>query len=308
MTAMNGILNIYKESGMTSFAVVAKVRKFCGEKRVGHAGTLDPMATGVLPILVGKAAVMQERLSDHDKTYIAGVRLGVATDTGDVTGNILETRDVFVTDEAFCNLLKQFTGKIKQVPPMYSAIQIDGKRLYDLARKGIQVERQAREIEIYKNALIERVNDTDFVIEVSCSKGTYIRTLCEDIGKELGTVATMYSLERVQCGDYLKETSIKIGELEALFQQGRQDEIEKLLQPVEPLFGHLPKVKLPEFYTKLCLSGCEIYLKKLRIDEDFFKESNGECRVYTFDNKFIGNAFVKDYPDGKAIKVKYRFL
>lgn len=305
---MNGILNIYKEGGMTSFAVVSRVRKFCGEKRVGHAGTLDPMATGVLPILVGKAAVMQEKLSDHDKTYVAGVRLGMSTDTGDVTGNVLETKDVDVTTEDFLETLKKFTGKIMQVPPMYSAIQVDGQRLYDLARKGIEVERQAREIEIYENSLIERVSDTDFLIKVSCSKGTYIRTLCEDIGKELGVPATMYSLERIQCGDYTKEKSIKIGELEKLFLEGRQDEIEKLLEPVEDLFRHLPKVKLPEFYTKLCLSGCEIYLKKLRIEESFFEKSQGECRVYTFDNKFIGNAFVKEYPDGKAIKVKYRFI
>ena len=305
---MNGILNIYKEGGMTSFAVVSRVRKFCKEKRVGHAGTLDPMATGVLPILVGKAAVMQEKLSDHDKRYIAGVRLGISTDTGDVTGNTLETCDVNITTEAFCQVLTKFTGKIMQVPPMYSAIQIDGQRLYDLARKGIEVERQAREIEIYENVLIERMNDCDFLINVSCSKGTYIRTLCEDIGKELGVPATMFSLERVECGAYSKETSIKIGELEKLFLEEKQDEIEKLLQPIEPLFGHLPKVKLPEFYTRLCLSGCEIYLKKLKIDESFFEKSNGECRVYTFDNKFIGNAFVKEYPDGKAIKVKYRFL
>ena len=305
---MNGILNIYKESGMTSFAVVSRVRKFCGEKRVGHAGTLDPMATGVLPILVGKAAVMQEKLSDHDKKYVAGLRLGICTDTGDITGNVLETRDISVTDGQFCNVLKAFTGRIMQVPPMYSAIQVDGQRLYDLARKGIEVERQAREIEIYENTLIERVNETDFVIEVACSKGTYIRTLCEDIGKALGTVATMYSLERVQCGDYSKETSIRIGELEALYQAGRQDEIVKLLRPVEPLFKALPKVRLPEFYTKLCLSGCEIYLKKLRITDDAFEKSGGECRVYTFDGRFIGNAYVKDYPDGKAIKVKYRFL
>lgn len=305
---MNGILNIYKEGGMTSFAVVSRIRKFCGEKRVGHAGTLDPMATGVLPILVGKAAVMQEKLSDHDKRYIAGLRLGISTDTGDVTGNILETKDVNVTTEAFVRVLEKFTGKIMQVPPMYSAIQVDGQRLYDLARKGIEVERQAREIEIYENTLVERVSDTDFLINVSCSKGTYIRTLCEDIGKELGIPATMFSLERVECGAYTKETTIKIGELEKLFQEGRQDEIEKLLQPVEKLFLHLPKVKLPEFYTKLCLSGCEIYLKKLKIDESFFEKSDGECRVYTFDNKFIGNAYVKEYSDGKAIKVKYRFL
>ena len=305
---MNGILNIYKESGMTSFAVVAKVRKLCKEKRVGHAGTLDPMASGVLPILVGKAAVMQERLSDHDKRYIAGVRLGISTDTGDVTGNVLETKDVSVTEDEFKSVLGKFCGKIMQVPPMYSAIQIDGQRLYDLARKGIEVERAAREIEIYENTLVKRVNDTDFVIDVSCSKGTYIRTLCEDIGKALGVPATMYSLERVECGNYRKETSVKTGVLEEMFLSGQQGEIEKLLQPVEELFKHLPKVKLPEFYTKLCLSGCEIYLKKLKIDESFFEKSKGECRVYTYDNKFIGNAFVKEYPDGKAIKVKYRFL
>ena len=191
---------------------------------------------------------------------------------------------------------------------MYSAIQVDGQRLYDLARKGIEVERQAREIEIYENTLINRVNETDFVIEVACSKGTYIRTLCEDIAKALGTVGTMYSLERIQCGDYSKETSISISELENLYQQGRQDEIERYLQPVEPLFKALPKVRLPEFYTKLCLSGCEIYLRKLKISDDAFDSSGGECRVYTLDNKFIGNAFVRDYPDGKAIKVKYRFL
>ena len=172
---MDGILNVYKPQGITSFAVVARVKKFCGTKRVGHAGTLDPMATGVLPLLIGKAAVMQEKLSDHDKTYIAGIRLGMSTDTGDVTGKILEESNVTVSDEVFEKTAKSFVGKIMQVPPMYSAIQIDGKRLYDLARKGIEVERPAREITVYKNTLVERVNETDFVIDVSCSKGTYIR-------------------------------------------------------------------------------------------------------------------------------------
>ncbi len=305
---MNGILNIYKESGMTSFAVVSRVRKFCGEKRVGHAGTLDPMATGVLPVLVGKAAVMQEKLSDHDKRYIAGVRLGISTDTGDVTGKTLEERDVNVSTEQFEDAIKSFLGKISQIPPMYSAIQVDGQRLYDLARQGIEVERKAREIEIYSISLIKQESESDFLIDVSCSKGTYIRTLCEDIGKKLGVPATMYSLERAECGAYKKEDSIRIDVLEQLFLEGKGTEIEKLLSPIEPLFSHLPKVRLPEFYTKLCLSGCEIYIKKLGIDEGFFKKTDGECRVYTFDNKFIGNAFLKEYPDGKAIKVKYRFL
>ncbi len=305
---MDGILNIYKEQGMTSFSVVNRIKKFCGVKRVGHAGTLDPMATGVLPILVGKAAVMQERLSDHDKRYVAGVRLGISTDTGDVTGAVSETAKVDISTEKFTEALSGFVGKIKQVPPMYSAIQVDGQRLYDLARKGIEIERAAREIEIYKNTLIERVNDTDFLIDVSCSKGTYIRTLCEDIGKALCVPATMYSLERVECGDFSKQNAIKIGEIEALYQAGKQEEIEKLLLPIEPLFSHLPKVTLSEFYTRLCLNGCEIYLDKLHIKEEFFSKSRGECRVYAFDGRFIGNGFVKDFDGGKAIKIKYRFL
>lgn len=305
---MVGILNVYKESGMTSFSAVSRVRKFCGEKRIGHAGTLDPMATGVLPLLIGKAAVMQERLSDHDKRYIAGLRLGVATDTGDITGSVIKREEVNVETQLFCSVLKQFTGKISQVPPMYSAIQVDGKRLYDLARKGIEVERQAREIEIYENKLLERVSESDFLIEVSCSKGTYIRTLCEDIGKALGTVATMYSLERTECGMFSKSDCVRLSDLEKMYQNGEREKIEKLLMPVEPLFSHLPKVVLPEFYTKLCLSGCEIYLKKLKLDEKMFERTGGECRVYTYDGRFIGNAYVLDFEDGKAIKVKYRFI
>ena len=304
---MDGILNVYKPEGMTSFAVVARVKKFCSTKRIGHAGTLDPMATGVLPLLIGKAAVMQEKLSDHDKTYIAGIRLGVSTDTGDVTGKILEKSEVSVSDEDFLKAAKSFVGKIKQIPPMYSAIQIDGKRLYDLARQGIEVERQAREIEIYALDILSRQSDTDFVIKVSCSKGTYIRTLCEDIGKILELPACMYSLERVECGGYKKENSVSLDELEELFLQGKTEEIEKKLEPVEPLFSHLPKVVLPEFYTRLCLNGCEIYLKKLGIKEDFFG-CDGLCRVYGCDKRFIGQGEVKEYPDGKAIRIKYRFI
>ena len=304
---MDGILNVYKPQGITSFAVVARVKKFCGTKRVGHAGTLDPMATGVLPLLIGKAAVMQEKLSDHDKTYIAGIRLGMSTDTGDVTGKILEESNVTVSDEVFEKTAKSFVGKIMQVPPMYSAIQIDGKRLYDLARQGIEVERKAREIEIYSLSVLSRQSKTDFLIEVSCSKGTYIRTLCEDIGKALGVPACMYSLERTVCGSFRKEDTVTLEELEELFKDGKTDEIRKKLMDVEPLFSHLPKVVLPEFYTKLCLNGCEIYLKKLGIKEDFFG-CDGLCRVYGNDRRFIGQGEVKEYPDGKAIRIKYRFI
>ncbi len=304
---MDGILNVYKPQGITSFSVVSRVRKFCGEKRIGHAGTLDPMATGVLPLLIGKAAVMQEKLSDHDKSYRAGIRLGISTDTGDITGNITSKSDVFVTKEQFILALQGFIGKIMQVPPMYSAIQVDGKRLYDLARQGIEVERKARQIEIYSLSLTEQINDTDFIIDVSCSKGTYIRTLCEDLGAALGVPATMFSLERTVCGSYRVEDCVSLDTLEKLYQSGNCMEIAKLLQPVEPLFSHLPKVHLPEFYTKLCLNGCEIYLSKLRLKEDFFGK-DGLCAVYGFDGRFIGQGEVCDFENGKAIKIRYRFI
>lgn len=304
---MDGILNVYKPSGMTSFAVVSRVKRFCGTKRIGHAGTLDPMATGVLPLLVGKTAVMQEKLSDHDKAYVAGIRFGIATDTGDITGKIVSQAEVKVSEKELSESLEKFVGKIKQVPPMYSAIQIDGRRLYDLARKGIEVERKERDIEIYSLKLVEAQGKNDFVIDVKCSKGTYIRTLCEDIGKSLGVPATMYSLERTECGVFKKEDSLELDTLEKLFVEGKSEEIEKLLMPAEPFFKELPIVKLSEFFTRLCLNGCEIYLKKLNISEDAFCE-NAECRVYGCDGAFIGVGFVKNFEEGKAIKLKYRFV
>lgn len=304
---MDGILNVYKPSGMTSFAVVARVKRFCGTKRIGHAGTLDPMATGVLPLLVGKAAVMQEMLSNHDKAYVAGVRLGISTDTGDITGKIISRCDVNVSEKDFSDTLKKFEGKIKQVPPMYSAIQIDGKRLYDLARKGIEVERKEREIEIYRAKLLKVSLETDFLIDVKCSKGTYIRTLCEDIGKSLGVPATMYSLERTECGSFKKENSVELDKLEELFVDGKSSEIEKMLMPTEPFFKDLPKIRLSEFFTRLCLNGCEIYLGKLGISENAFSE-NDKCAVYGFDGGFIGQGIVKSFENGKAIKIKYRFV
>lgn len=304
---MNGILCVYKPGGITSFSAVSRVRKFTCQKRIGHTGTLDPMAQGVLVMLIGKAATLQESLTNHDKTYIAGVRLGIKTDTGDVTGTVLQTDSKIVSDEDFLSALSSFIGKQEQVPPMYSAIKTDGQRLYELARKGIEVERKARPIEIYDARLVERISDTDFLIEVSCSKGTYIRTLCEDIADRLGTVGALFSLERTVCGEYKKQDCISLDELERLYKNGQAKDIEKYVLPIEPLFCDLPKVVLTEFYTKLCLNGCEIYLDKARINKSIF-EKESCCRLYTFDQKFIGLAQKTEFPDGEALRVKYRFI
>ena len=304
---MNGILNIYKPKGITSFSAVARIKKFTGENRIGHAGTLDPLATGVLPLLLGKAACIQDLLSNHDKTYVAGVRLGTVTDTGDVTGNVISETGKSVTAPEFEKVLSEFVGKQKQIPPMYSAIQVDGKRLYALARRGIEVERQARDIEIYSARLVSQENETDFQIEVSCSKGTYIRTLCEDIGQKLGTGACMYSLERTVCGRFSKEDSVSLDELEEYFKNGQPEKIEEKLINPESIFSDLKKVYLPEFYSNLCINGCEIYIKKARVDAKLF-EDGAMCRIYTNDKRFIGPGYLHDFPNGKAIKIKYRFI
>ncbi len=302
---MNGIIIIDKPQGLTSFSVVSRIKKFTNTKRVGHAGTLDPLATGVLPILVGKSAVMQERLSDHDKSYRAGIRFGYSTDTGDITGKItLQNNSFNITKEDFCLALSKFVGNQQQIPPMYSAIQVDGQRLYDLARKGISIERKARDIEIYSAEFVEQASKNDFIFDVACSKGTYIRTLCEDIGRALGVPACMFSLQRTSCGKFSLDDATRLEDIENLYLQGNQKGIEALLISAETLFSDLPEVILPEFYSKLCLNGCEIYLSKLK-NVPLIGE-NG-VRIYSNKREFIGVAQVQQFEKGAALKVKYRF-
>ena len=302
---MDGILNVYKPQGITSFSAVSRIRKFTGEKRVGHAGTLDPMATGVLPVLVGRAAALQEMLSDHDKSYRAGIKLGIVTDTGDITGNAVQSKEVSgVSEQMFENALQGFVGKIMQTPPMYSAIKINGERLYDLARKGVEVERKPRQIEIYSASLVERLSEDEFVFDVSCSKGTYIRTLCEDIGEKLGIGACMSSLERTVCGNFSVTDSVSLDKVEQMYKNGDRDGIQSLLVPAEKLFENSKKITLPPFYSRLCSNGCEIYLSKLGLPDSALTDSL--FRVYTSDNAFLGLAEIKDFPDGRAIKVRYR--
>ncbi len=304
---MNGILNVYKPKGLTSHAVVSRVRKFYGVKRVGHAGTLDPMATGVLPVLVGNAATVQDLIMDHDKTYRAGILFGTVTDTGDVTGTVLSQNSVTFDSAALAEALKKYTGTQNQVPPMYSALKVDGVKLYDLARRGIEVERKAREITVYDIRLVKAFDGSRCEIEVDCSKGTYIRTLAEDIGTYLGCGACLDSLERTVCGDYRIENAVTVEELEALYKAENRGLLEALLQTPESLFSHLPIVKLVPFYAKLSLNGAEIYLERARIKENIFG-TDGLCRLYDNEHGFYAVGELKDYPDGKAVKIKYRFV
>lgn len=210
---MDGFINVYKEKGQTSHDVVNKVRKIFATRKVGHTGTLDPNATGVLPIAINSATKVIEYMEHDDKTYVAELTLGIVTDTEDIWGNILEENSVNVTKDEIEDAIKSFIGKQKQVPPMYSALKINGKKLYELAREGKVIEREAREIEIFDIEEIE-VIENKVSFKVHCSKGTYIRTLCKDIGEKLGCGATMSALKRVQAGGFTIDTAVKLSKLE----------------------------------------------------------------------------------------------
>lgn len=228
----NGILIIDKPAGWTSMDVCAKVRGILHEKRVGHGGTLDPLATGVLPVFVGRATRAVEFAENSRKEYLAGLRLGLVTDTQDVTGTVLETHPVTVGREALEAALESFQGNISQIPPMYSAVKVHGKKLYELARRGEEVERKPRPVTIYELELLEAENETDCLFRCLCSKGTYIRTLCHDIGQALGCGGALYSLRRTMAAGYTLEEAVTIEDI--------QEQGEALLLPLDGLFAQYP--------------------------------------------------------------------
>ena len=245
---MTGIVIVDKPAGWTSQDVTARLRRVFGTRRIGHGGTLDPMATGVLPVFVGRATRGVEFFEHADKTYEAVLRLGTVTDTQDSTGTVLEKRPAAVTEAEFRDILPKFTGKIAQIPPMYSAIKVDGKKLYELARAGKEVERKPREITIFSLALLEFSGETA-KIRVHCSKGTYIRTLCHDIGAALGCGACMETLRRTAAGEYTLADSV---ELDTLLNAERPEDY---LRDVDTLFRQYPAVTLTEKQTLRCRNG-----------------------------------------------------
>ena len=228
----NGILIIDKPAGWTSMDVCAKVRGILREKRVGHGGTLDPMATGVLPVFVGRATRAVEFAENGRKEYDAGLRLGIVTDTQDVTGTVLETRPGAVGRAELEEALAAFRGEIQQIPPMYSAVKVQGKKLYELARKGQEVERKPRAVTIYELELLEAESETDYRLRCLCSKGTYIRTLCHDIGQALGCGGALYRLRRTMAAGFTLADAVTLEDLQA---QG-----EALLRPLDSLFARHP--------------------------------------------------------------------
>ena len=295
----SGVLIVNKHAGVTSHDVVNKIRRLYGTRRVGHTGTLDPMATGVLVVLIGRAAKASEYLVSDSKHYRATLRLGITTDTEDTTGAVLSTCDTLPDFEKLEAILPQFRGKIQQIPPMYSALKVGGKKLVDLARQGQTVERQAREIEIFELNAVPTDRATDFILDVQCSGGTYIRTLCADIGNALGCGGAMASLERTEACGFPLSDAHTVAQLEDMTETERT----ALLIPTESLFASLPDVRLPAFYEKLCRSGCEIYQKKIGTALPV----GARVRICTSAGDFFALGEVREYDDGTAVKAVKTF-
>lgn len=278
---MNGIIVINKEKGCTSHDVVYKIKKMFGEK-VGHTGTLDPNATGVLPILIGKATGLSQYLINHNKKYIATIKLGEKTDTADVEGNVIEQKEVdenIFNSEKLNSVLQSIIGKQKQKPPIYSAIKINGKKLYEYARSGKTVDIPERNIEIYDMKLIEyNSKEKTIMFEVYCSKGTYIRTICETLAEKLGTVGYMKDLQRTMAGDFFIENSITISELEKINKNDIYSK--KYFITIEDFFQEKPSLKLNQHQLNLLLNGVLI---DCNINTDMI-------RIYNQNNNFIGTA------------------
>lgn len=286
-----GVLLIDKPQNMTSHNAVGRVRRLFDTRDVGHTGTLDPMATGLLILLIGRAVKASEYFCDGDKRYTARMRLGLVSDTEDIWGAVESTSAPIPDEDSVVRCARGFVGDIMQVPPMYSALKRDGQKLVDLARSGKTVEREARPVRI--NSLEVRADGEDYVLDVSCSKGTYIRTLCADIGSALGCGAVMSGLRRTEACGFTLDRAYTFEELEEMSLDARYS----LLVPVEEAFSDLPRVVLPAFFAGLAKRGNQIYQRKIGNDLPV------GTRVLLFDSEgFFAFGEVRNYPDGSAIK------
>ncbi len=284
---MNGIINVYKEKGFTSFDVCAKLRGILRTKKIGHTGTLDPDAEGVLPVCVGNATKLCDLLTDKDKVYEAVLYLGVTTDTEDMTGTVLTTCEVTSTKKEVEQAIDRFIGQYDQVPPMYSALKINGQRLYDLARKGTVVERKARPVTIHSIEILEYImeeSNPSYVravrMSVCCSKGTYIRTLCKDIGETLGCGGCMKSLLRTKVSVFELSNSLKLSEIEQLVQK---NQIAQVLIPVDDMFPDLRKAVTTEEADRFLMNGNA--LRKQQLKFSFAVSFDVDFEVLVYDSK-----------------------
>ena len=284
---MNGIIVLDKPVDFTSFDAVAVLRGLSKERKIGHTGTLDPMATGVLPLLLGRAAKAADLLPDTEKAYRARFRLGERRDTGDVTGKIVEQDGTDISEEILRGALAQFRGEIWQTPPMYSAVSVGGKRLYELARKGIEVERQPRKVTVSRLELESYdAKNREGVLEVSCSKGTYIRALIEDMARAVNTCGTMTALRRVYACGFSERDALPLEELRRLAQE---EQLHTVLRPVESLFGEYPGVTVSAAQAVRFCNGGSLSVERLRMPRIALTEGL-RFSVYDGDGQFLGLA------------------
>lgn len=291
---MQGILIVDKPTGWTSFDVIAKLRGILGTRKLGHSGTLDPMATGVLPVFCGGASKAVDLQLDHTKAYRAALKLGARTDTGDVTGTVLETAPVTAGEAELLEVLPQFVGPQMQTPPMYSAVKINGQPLYKMARQGIEVERKARPIEIFSIEYGGSPAKDEYVLTVRCSKGTYIRTLLEDIAAAMGQKGTMSALRRVSSGVYGEADAHTLEEIQAAKDAG-MEQLEALMLPVESVFTSLPLLTVAPKVEQHLYNGCPT---------SRYPAADGRYRVRNEAGAFLGLANVT----GGVLKVEKLFV
>ena len=279
---IHGIINVYKEKGFTSHDVVAKLRGIVGQKKIGHTGTLDPDATGVLPVCLGKATKLCDLLTDKNKTYEAVLLLGKTTDTQDITGEVLEEKSTeALTEEKVREAIEGFIGDYEQIPPMYSALKVNGKKLYELAREGKVIERKARPVKILDIQILE-IDLPKVRMEVSCLKGTYIRTLCHDIGEKLGCGGCMESLIRTRVSTFRIEDAKTLDEIETLKQEGK---LAELLVPIDAMFPFYPKITVKDDWKAFAKNGNPLDLKMLK--EACGQDEETQVRLYDESGKFI---------------------
>lgn len=295
---MDGIINVYKEKGFTSHDVVAKLRGILHIKKIGHTGTLDPDAVGVLPVCIGKGTKLCDMITDTDKTYEAVMLLGISTDTQDISGNVLSKKDVAVDEKTLIETVDSFVGEYKQIPPMYSAIKVNGRKLYQLAREGIEIERSPRDVyirSIHINDMNLQDGEPSVTMTVSCSKGTYIRTLCNDIGEKLGCGACMKSLSRTRVGRFYIDDSYTINQIAALNLKG---ELSSIVAPVDSMFDY-PRIQINKEYDKMLYNG---NLLPLSAGKALDMGLAVMVRIYNESGEFIG-IYSMDDSGYKPVKI-----
>ena len=296
---INGIINVYKEASYTSHDVVAKLRGILKQRKIGHTGTLDPDATGVLPVCLGKGTKLCDMLTDADKTYEAVLELGLITDTQDISGTVLKRREVNVTEEEVIKVIQGFVGEYMQIPPMFSALKVNGRKLYELAREGKEIERQARKVFFHKIDIMD-ITLPRVTLSVTCSKGTYIRTLCHDIGEQLKCGGCMQSLIRTRVGAFQIGDSRTLCEIEAIMENGKLDD---LVISVESMFQQYPAISTKPEYDSRLYNGNTFELQHIAGE---VSNSATKLRVYDSKGDFIGiYQYQEEKENFKLVKMFY---